>query len=173
MPQVAKIQLDTSGMRDYARFLQQAPEITREEMSVSVEAALLLLEREIKENTPLGANQLLRASWTHQLRGEEIGEGLGVVGEVFSPLNYALPVELGTKPHFPPIDALRDWAEKKLGIDPTESRSVAFAIAHKIAKRGTQGAKMAERSLSAQSEQVIAIIEAALPRIIARLEAGP
>jgi hypothetical protein len=32
-----------------------------------------------------------------------------VIGVVGSPLAYALPVEIGTRPHFPPVAAILDW----------------------------------------------------------------
>lgn len=172
MATVARIELDSQAVQDYARYLKQAPAIAREEMSRSVEEALNLLEREMKENTPTGAHGLLRESITHQLRGAALGDGAGVAGTVGSSLNYALPVELGTKPHFPPIEPLRDWVERKLGIGPEQSRSVAFLIARKISQRGTTGARMAGRAFDAAAAQVSAIIEAALPRIAARLMGG-
>ncbi len=172
MTQVSHVELDTSAMQAYARYLQQAPEIAREEMSRSVEEALLLLEREIKENVPVGAHGLLRSSITHQMRGAALADGLGVAGTVGSSLNYALPVELGTKPHFPPVEPLRDWVEKKLGVDPSRSGQVAFLIARKIAKRGTKGARYAGRALDENADQVNQIVAAALPRIVARLQGG-
>jgi hypothetical protein len=172
MAETARIELDTTAMQDYARYLQQAPEIAREEMERSVEEALLLLERELKENTPVGAHGLLRGSITHQLRGASLSDGIGVAGTVGSSLNYALPVELGTKPHFPPLAPLRDWVEKKLGVDPSRSEHVAYLIARKIAKRGTKGARMAGKTLDAQAGQVNQIIAGALPRILARLAGG-
>lgn len=169
MAEVARTELDTSAMREYAKYLKQAPRITQEEIERSMLEALLLLEREIKDATPVGAHGLLRGSYTHALRGAARGE---VVGEVGSPLNYALPVELGTKPHFPPVAALRDWVEKKLGVDPARSASVAFLVARKIAKRGTKGAKMATNTFANNAQQVLQILEAAVPRIAARLQAG-
>lgn len=172
MAETSHIELDTSAMQAYARFVQQAPAIAREEMERSVEEALLLLEREIKENTPVGAHGLLRGSITHQMRGQALSDGLGVAGIVGSSLNYALPVELGTKPHFPPLEPLRDWVEKKLGVDSKRAEHVAYLVARKIAKRGTKGARMAGNTLDAQAEQVNAIIAAAIPRIIERLAGG-
>jgi hypothetical protein len=168
MAEVSRLGLDTSAMEQYARFLRQASRIAREEMAVSVEQALSLLEREIKENIPVGAHGLLRGSVFHELRGDP----QGVSGVVGSPLNYALPVELGTKPHFPPLAPLQDWVEKKLGIDKSESKQVAFLIARKISRKGTQGQHPFEKGLSENSRQVLALIEAAIPRIIARLEQG-
>lgn len=172
MVETARIELDTSAMQAYARYLQQAPAIAREEMSRSVEEALFLLEREMKENTPVGAHGLLRGSITHQMRGQALADGMGVAGTVGSPLNYALPVELGTKPHFPPIAPLADWVEKKLGVDPSRSEHVAYLIARKIAKRGTKGAHYGTRTLDEQAAQVNKIVAAALPRIVARLTGG-
>lgn len=172
MAQVSKIELDTSAMQAYAKFLKQAPRIAREEMERSVLEALLMLEAEIKENAPVGAHGLLRGSIFHQMSGAALGDGLGVAGFVGSPLNYALPVELGTKPHFPPLEPLRDWVERKLGIDAKDSKSVAFAIARKIAKRGTKAQRTAGKALDDKTAQVQALIAAALPRITARLAAG-
>jgi hypothetical protein len=165
------ITLDTSLAQQYARYLRTAPAISREEMSIGVEEALLLLEREIKDNTPVGVHGAggLRGSITHELRGQAIAEGLGVAGKVFSPLNYALPAELGSKPHFPPIAPLRDWVEAKLGVDKSRSQSVAFLVARKIARKGTKGAFMFTNALSNNAQQVIGILNAAMQRIIARL----
>lgn len=172
MAEVSRVELDTSAMQEYAHFLQQAPAIAREEMERSVEEALRLLEREIKENTPTGAHGLLRGSITHKLRGQALSDGLGVAGTVGSSLNYALPVELGTRPHFPPITPLRDWVEKRLGVDPSRSEQVAFLIARKIAKKGTKGARMAGRALDDNADQVNQIVAGAIPRIVARLQGG-
>lgn len=55
----------------------------------------------------------------------------GVVGVWGSfNVNYALAVELGTKPHFPPVDAI------KRGMQVPEG--VAWAIAIAISRRGTR-----------------------------------
>ncbi len=172
MGEVSRIELDTTAMKEYARFLKQAPRIAHEELEAGLEESLALLERETKEATPTGAHGLLRGSVTHALMGEAIADGRGVAGKVYSPLNYALPVELGTKPHFPPIAPLRDWVEKKLGVPEHESASVAFLIARKIAAKGTKGAKMFTRTLSRQAGQINGILRKRVARIAARLQAG-
>jgi hypothetical protein len=46
--------------------------------------------------------------------------------------DYASYVEFPTKPHFPPVDALRDWAQKFLGDE-----RLAFVVARAISRRGT------------------------------------
>lgn len=46
--------------------------------------------------------------------------------------DYASYIEFGTRPHFPPVDALRDWCAKFLGDE-----RLAFVVARAIARRGT------------------------------------
>ena len=67
---------------------------------------------------------------------------------------YAVPVELGTGPHMPPIRPLADWAEHKLGVAPEKARSVGYRIARKIAAKGTDGAHMFERAFTSNEAQV-------------------
>ena len=43
---------------------------------------------------------------------------------------YGAAMEYGTRPHFPPIDAITKWANKK-GINP-------YALAFSISKKGTK-----------------------------------
>lgn len=57
---------------------------------------------------------------------------------------YAVFVEFGTRAHFPPLDPLVNWVRRnrvKLGLggqlDMAKIRSVAFAIARAIGRRGT------------------------------------
>jgi hypothetical protein len=48
-------------------------------------------------------------------------------------VDYALYVEYGTKPHFPPLEPLKKWSRRVLGDE-----SAAYAVAQKIAKYGTK-----------------------------------
>lgn len=170
MTEIAHITLDTSFMREYAKYLKQAPQIVMEEMAASLNEAMFLLEREIKELIPVGAHGLLRGSVTHKLIA--LARGQSVSGKVFSPLNYAVPVELGTKPHFPPLAPLRDWVEKKLGVSKSQSRSVAFLVARKIAAKGTKPQKPFETGFRDNADQVNAIFGRGLARIRDRLMGG-
>jgi len=51
---------------------------------------------------------------------------------------HAFPVEYGSKPHFPPIGAIQKWVERKLGVKGKKSHSIAWAIAKKMEKKGTE-----------------------------------
>lgn len=56
----------------------------------------------------------------------------GSVARVVSTAAHAPHIEYGTRPHFPPLDAIRAWCRIK-GIPET----AAYPIALKIAKHGT------------------------------------
>lgn len=98
-----------------------------------------LLERTVKEATPLGATKLLRGSIFAELRGTPVRELL-----VASTQPYAPPVERGRQPgKFPPMGPILLWVRRKLGAgSEKEARSIAFLVARKIARKGTPGAAM-------------------------------
>jgi hypothetical protein len=76
--------------------------------------------------------------------------------------DYASYVEWGTRPHFPPIDALKDWAAKFLG-DP----KLAFIIARAIARRGTRPYNFMGQALLANIDTFRSAISAAVLRGLA------
>jgi len=97
----------------------------------------------------------------------------GVIGVVGSPMNYAIAVELGTKPHFPPIEPLIDWVKAKLGITSEKAaRGAAFAIAKKISMFGTVGQFPFQLASLATEENVHAIYDQAIDRIVGKLGAA-
>ena len=62
-----------------------------------------------------------------------------VNGEIYSDVPYAEFVEMGTRPHMPPVEKLYLWVRRKLKInDEKQIESVAYAIAKTIAKYGTK-----------------------------------
>ena len=54
----------------------------------------------------------------------------GLTGEAISPSDHSAALEDGSKPHMPPVDALKEWA-KRHGRDP-------WALAMTIKKKGTK-----------------------------------
>jgi hypothetical protein len=47
-------------------------------------------------------------------------------------------IEFGTRPHMPPLEPLIVWAARKFGVDGDEARAIAWAVAQKIARSGTE-----------------------------------
>ncbi len=90
-------------------------------------------EREAKKASPRDTSRMA-SSISTQLR-----DASAIVG---TNVQYAPFIEFGTKPHFPPLDALRAWLGKK-GRPP---KSAAFAIALKISREGTKPFHLVGRS---------------------------
>jgi len=160
------ITIDASEAAILARAWDAAPAIVETELRAAMTEATAYLQRETQERTPV-AFGTLRASIAAREPQVLADQVLGVVG---TPLAYAEAVELGTRPHFPPIQPLQDWVQAKLGIaDEDESRQVAFAVARKIARSGTKGAFMFTEAFKAGEPQVQRIFARCRERIVARL----
>lgn len=145
-----------------------APEIFIEEMTRAAWKAELLLERDIKELTPTGIGSGGGLKGSISAREPEVLAN-NVIGRVGTPLNYAVPVELGTKPHMPPIQPLADWAQRVLDVGANEAWRVGTAIAFKIKRDGTEGAFMFERGFKANDAKVQNIFADAAERITHRI----
>lgn len=159
------------GGPELAAAWRAAPEIAEQELLRACWESAFLLQRETVENTSVGASggAGLRASISAR-EPELMGDA--IIGAVATSVPYAVPVELGTKPHMPPIAPLAEWARAVLGVAPAEARAVAFRIARKIAKRGTRPQRMFGRAYDANLAQVERIFDAAGQRIAARLAGG-
>jgi phage gpG-like protein len=120
---------------DFKAMTERLRYAVREAVYDSAKAAILEAEAEAKKTCPI-AGWRLRNSITHQVAdtGDEM------VAQVGTNVSYAAAVEFGTKPHFPPVSAIEHWVHLKgLASSPAEEKSIAFAIARKIAARGTVG----------------------------------
>ena len=164
-------EIEASDLARLQAAFAKNPAVVREEMLRAVTEADLLTTREAIDRMPVGAGGAsgLKGSVFHVEQATESG-ALGVVS---SPLAYALPVEVGTRPHMPPVEPLVDWVKVKFGIsEETTARGIAFAIARKIAVRGTKAQRPFGLTFQAVESQVRGIFEAAGARIAARLGAA-
>lgn len=151
----------------FERAFGKAPEIVVEEMTAGITESSLLLEREVKERTPTSGAGTLR-------------ESIGAMPVIFAngalrggtgtSLSYALPVELGARPHWMPIEPLVDWVERKLHKRGDEAKEVAAAIRYKIAHHGTKARHMFSEGFAANEPQIVKILDARLSRAVARIE---
>ena len=140
--------------------------IIQTELLAAMHEALLYLEREVKERTPIGATGILRGSIFSELRGQPIN----LHGVVASPQEYAAPVEHGTAPHWPPQGPIRLWVKRKLNVSDKDVNGVAFLIARKISQKGTKGAHMFENALKDGHNTVTNIFQRAGFDISAKLD---
>lgn len=153
-------------MSDIASVLNNYPDIAVPILTRATLEASLLFEREVKEHTPSGAYGALKSSILSS--GPDMMDG-NILGTVGTALPYAQAVELGSKPHMPPIAPLIDWARAKFGLPEDEAKSAAWAVATIIKKKGTKGKKMFAKAVELTSPQIQQIFESALVEILAEV----
>ena len=153
-------------LRDIEGLVKWYPEASKAARIAKLTEALALLEREVVKRTPRGVGpiHLADAMFTET---KAVGEKVwGVLG---NPLQHGEPVELGTRPHFPPIGPIRHWVEGRLKLSGKEAASAAFLIARAISRRGTKGAHMLEKGFAAAEDRVMAILSEIPDDIVRRL----
>ena len=111
-----------------------------------MQQATQLVTREARKNTSVDLG-MTRASITPSVesRGNEV---IGIVG---SNRKSALWVEKGTRPHWPPVQALEGWARRH--------GAVAFLVARAISRRGTKAHHMLENALEDNRRKIIQFFE--------------
>lgn len=131
-----KAKADLKGIEKLTR---KYPGVSRKARVAKLTEAVNLLEREVKRHTPYGAGPI-------HLRDTIFGtvkvSGAKATGIVGTPLEHGEPLEMGTKPHFPPTGPIQFWVERKLGLSGQDAAATAFLIARAISVRGTKGKKM-------------------------------
>ncbi len=141
-----KILVDTPG----------ALEIFQAEYLNAFKDSLETLRDMVRERTPIGVSGTLFHSTTYLAKELSPTE---FEGKVFSRseaepapsifptpaawiCTYAPPVESGTKPHWPPVLKLREWAATILNLSEPEASRAAFFIGRKISRHGTRARHM-------------------------------
>lgn len=127
-------------------------ELTGGPMVQAMRQSTLLVSRSAKINAPVDTGRL-RASITPSVTATADS----VKGIVGSNVKYAPYVELGTRPHWPPIAALETWARSH--------GTSAFLVARAIARRGTKAVKYLERAFEENQGRIVAMIERAVKQI--------
>ena len=164
-----KILVDTPG----------ALEIFRVEYLNAFKQSLETLRDMVRERTPIGVSSRLYLSITYRLKELTPKSAFGFPtappefeGKVFSrseteyflgifPTTYSWvctygpAVESGTRPHWPPLIELRDWASRVLFLARPEATLAAYFIGRKISKYGTRGRYMFRNARQAFMSQGI------------------
>lgn len=112
----------------------RATGVLRREVGMEVFGIVEQVATEARQRTPVGVSGLLRASIGTRVTLGTDASTL-VRGEIFTGAQapYAVYVEMGTKPHWPPIAPLNLWAARVLG-----DARLAYAVAWAISRRGTR-----------------------------------
>ena len=168
-----QLYFDDSQVKGLAALWKRAPEIMREEMLPAVTSYDQLVAGELRQQLPRGAGGLQGgAGLVGSIFTEEVALADNVLGMAASNLPYAEPVEVGTRPHFPPIQPIADWVQAKLGIDDEKERnSVAFLIARKISIKGTKPDGTWARVAESTEPAGVRLIAEGVERVLDRLGA--
>lgn len=161
---MAVIQISAPGLVALQQGFERAPIYTREAMLVAMTEATQFLEREVKDALP-AVSGLTRASVT----SDAFSTSAGVLGVVGSASVAAAAVELGTRPHMPPVEPLIGWVQEKLGVSAQDARGVAFAVAMKIRRHGTKAQAPFRKTLDRQAAALGRIFEGAAQAVATRL----
>lgn len=89
-------------------------------------------QNQLKPGGPGYATGRMRGSFWLDVRSD-------FEAEVYPNVGYSGYVEKGTRPHFPPVEAIFRWVRIKFGLAEKAARQAAWAIAVAMSKRGTKG----------------------------------
>ena len=163
-----EIRIDFDRLKTLESALATHPQVVREELEAGIVEADELLLREVQDAWP-HASGISRES----MHARELVDGLQVQGFVGSSLDYVQPVDLGTKPHFPPIEPLVDWVKIRFAVtSEQQAEHIARAIAWKIFHRGTEGAHVFPEVLARLEPQLQQIFKDREARIANRIGLG-
>lgn len=157
--------------KDIRKLAQKHPKTARDEIVRVLKWVAARMEHEVDIRTPRGVGGAAGLAGSifaevHDIRGRPVLARWG------TPLSYGEVVEKGRRPGraMPPVDPLGLWVHRKLGVPADEARSVAFAIAISIARKGTKGKQMFARAWVKNRRWVRRMIMSLPGRIIAALE---
>lgn len=136
-----------------------------------VDDELLKAVEDLQRNSPVGSTGLLKKSW--EISGASIFQN-----EIQCSITNNAPNALnrleGRKPgRPPPSTALEEWVKFKFRISGKQLKSVAFLVARKIGKEGTQRSKRNFKEFDPVTGQPVknSAIDRALTRIEKKLNA--
>ena len=169
---MANIRLDAHEVAQLARAWQQAPQVVNDELRAAMYLSTGILHAETVDQTPVGASGGSGAGLAGSISYSVSSAATMVTGLVSTPNPYAIPVELGTKPHTPPLAPIQSWVEARLGIREEQAEAVAQRIVWKIKAKGTKGHFMFRNALERLTPDIEGAFRTALSRILQRLERG-
>lgn len=154
-----ELSMSLLGFERLQRAFERAPDFVGHELTSWVTAQGLHLQGEVQKRTPKDTGLLQKSIISHV---EPLGR-LGVAAVIGTPLNYAVPVELGSKPH---------------DILPKNGKALHFMMrgipvfAKKIHHPGSKGAFMFQKSFDANIEQIQADFYNFVDHVIAKMASG-
>ena len=139
-------------MKEMQKAFKKSPKIVRESIDPAIQKAILTIQARSIPLTPTDRGFL---------RGSNVPIFSSLKGVLRNRAPYAMAVHEGTRPHFPPIEAVQKWADRH-GIP-------AFLVARSISKKGTKGVPFYDRAIKQSPTIIDQIFKSALTRITIKL----
>jgi hypothetical protein len=158
--------VEIHGMKEAIATFGRADSIIQHEFRLAMDQSVKTVSGFAKKNAPVGVSGELRSSITDTIRNIGAHDVEGIIG---SPLPYAIYVEMGTKPHYPPIAPLILWVQRKLQVQDDKVYGVARAIQRKIGRVGTKPQEFFKRAFEQAEPKIYIYFDKALDRITQRL----
>jgi len=158
-----ELSISLEGFKQLEAALARAPEIVTAELNAYAHAAVTHMVTEAQDRTPVDTGHL-----RSRISGEVLGttrlgalgvKDAGVLGVVGTVTPYAIPVELGTRPH-----VIRAKNAKALHFGNITVKSVNHP--------GTKGAHMFQQAFDANQAQLHQDFERTVERILQRIAGG-
>lgn len=135
------------------RAIRNYPERSAVELRRAIGRSLSYVERRAKIKTPVDRGGL-RSSYRQRI--------VGLRGELWPRKKYAPFVEFGTRPHTPPLKAIKRWAKRK--------NLPAGAIWMAIRRRGTKPHPYFEPAIKESEDKVKQFFEKAFNKLLKNFE---
>lgn len=157
---MAEIEFRAQGFKEAGQALQGARETVLRAMNTMLRQVAQFMVPAIKAETPKGATHHLRNYTTAEILGISEGMRLEIRQSARSRKGYfyGMSVVGGSRPHFPPYRELVPWVNAVLGVTGKRANSVAFLVARKISRVGTQPNPYPTRVLQANMGQIQGIV---------------
>ena len=150
-----------------------AASIIKEEAMQAVAESASVLQATMKESSPV-ASSAMQESWLAFGPTEANGN---ISGGTVTSRSYALVLDKGAKPHFPPVGegddvpALGPWIKQQFGLNnPTDIKRLSFLIGRKIARRGFPAKQIFTNAFNGLTGTLQTIHNNMIDRIIQRAQ---
>lgn len=160
-----EIEIKLEGFERLSAAMQKAPEVVQRELGDWATEQASMIRRGVTERTPRKTG-LLAGSIAATPPIIELGQ-LGVTAIVGAPaifqgtpISYAVPVELGTKPH---VIAAKDGGSLRFCIGGV------WVMVKSVNHPGTEGAHMFQDTLDASKDELQQSMNATVERILAQV----
>jgi len=131
---------------EFAKYLNQQPPKVKEAVVKGLRSAAMrgvgVVVEEIDKAEPYPAVN------TGKLRQSVRAEPTPIGAAIVVDAPHAAPINNGTRPFFPPLEPLIEWAVRKFGVSESEARSIAFNVARQISEEGIEPRHFFEKAMA-------------------------